>query len=209
MLAVGVVAASASPPTPWFTSQVRPLPAGFAPAAKSRPKVVPREVIVRFKAGAGKTARASVLRSEAATVKKPSLLPNTFLVQAPAGESVQETVEELEQHPEVLYAEPNRLYDLSWDRTTEQKHSGAWSVTDSPGAPYPANDNSTLTRVAPLNLSGQDGCDVNYWLRLETEPGFDVLWLETSPDGVTWTPVAGWSGSTGGQFFELEDRPVG
>ena len=205
MLAVGVVAASASPPTPGFASQVRPLRAGFAPAANTRPKIVPGEVIVRFRAGAGKAVREAVLRHEAATVKKPSLLPNTFLVRAPAGASVQETVRQLQQHAEVMYAEPNRLYDLSWDRTTEQKHSGTWSVTDSPGTLYPANDNSTLTRVAPLNLSNQDGCDVNYWLRLETELDFDFLWLETSPNGVTWTPITGWSGSTGGQFFEFED----
>jgi subtilisin family serine protease len=93
----------------------------------------------------------------------------------------------------------------TWARTMEASHSGSWSVTDSPGALYPNGANSTLTRVGTVNLSGRDGCDVEYWLRLASELGFDFLRIETSLDGVNWTQHIQWSGSTGGQFFEFDD----
>jgi subtilisin family serine protease len=93
----------------------------------------------------------------------------------------------------------------TWARTTEHKHSGSWSATDSPGASYSNDTDSTLTRVGTLDLSGGEGCGVEYRLRLETEPDFDFLWLETSVDGVNWTEHVGWSGSTGGEFEELVD----
>jgi subtilisin family serine protease len=93
----------------------------------------------------------------------------------------------------------------TWARTTEEKHSGSWSATDSPGVRYANNTNSTLTRVGTLDLSGRQGCDVEYRLRLATEPDFDFLLLETSLDGIDWTNHVGWSGSTGGEFEELVD----
>jgi subtilisin family serine protease len=94
----------------------------------------------------------------------------------------------------------------SWARTMEvPPHSGSWSVTDSPNALYPNSANSSLTRVGTINLSGRDGCDVEYWLRLASEIGFDFLRLETSLDGVNWTQHIQWSGSTGGAFFEFDD----
>jgi subtilisin family serine protease len=94
----------------------------------------------------------------------------------------------------------------TWARTTEQKHSGSWSVTDSPGASYQPSSNTTLTRGAPLDLSGKEGCDVHYALRLDTELEADVIWLETSTDGgVTWSKSGGWTGSTRGDFASVED----
>lgn len=93
----------------------------------------------------------------------------------------------------------------TWARTSEQKHSGSWSATDSPGAPYADDTDSTLTRAGTLDLSGRAGCNVGYRLRLSTEPEFDFLWLETSLDGVNWTDHVGWSGSSGGEFVELVD----
>jgi subtilisin family serine protease len=199
MLVGGISSAGTAP------QGVTSLTTTIAPAADARPDFVASEVVVRFKPTVGKKARVAITRAEGATLKDELLLPGTVVLRLPRGEPVPAAVAKLERHPEVLYAEPNRLYDLSWERTTEQKHTGAWSVTDSPGTFYPSDNNSTLTRAFPLNLSGQDGCNVDYWLRLETEYDFDFLWLETSPDGVTWTPVSGWSGSTGGQFFELMD----
>ena len=94
----------------------------------------------------------------------------------------------------------------AWARTTEQKHSGGWSVTDSPGGPYPPSANTMLTRDARLDLSGKQGCDVQYSLRLETELEADVIWLEASADGgVTWSKSGGWTGTTRGEFVPLED----
>jgi thermitase len=94
----------------------------------------------------------------------------------------------------------------AWDRTTEQKHSGGWSATDSPDGPYLSSSDARLTRDASFDLTGKDGCDVHYWLRLETQLNADVLWLETSTDGgETWKEAGGWTGSTNGQFVSLDD----
>jgi subtilisin family serine protease len=93
----------------------------------------------------------------------------------------------------------------TWARTTEQKHSGSWSVTDSPGAPYADDSDSTLRRVATLDFSGRQGCGVEYRLRLATELDFDFLSLETSLNGSGWTEDASWSGSTEEEFVEFVD----
>jgi subtilisin family serine protease len=93
----------------------------------------------------------------------------------------------------------------TWARTTERKHSGSWSATDSPGAPYADDSDSTLRRVATLDFSGREGCAVEYRLRLATEPDFDFLSLETSLNGSNWTDDVSWSGSTEDEFVELAD----
>ena len=200
LLLGGVLASGASSQT---GPQITSAPATIASFAK-KPSSVADELIVRFKAGIDHAARASVLRSAGARVERELLLPGAVVVRLPAGRGLQPAIESLERHSDVLYAEPNRLHELSWERTTEQKHAGTWSVTDSPGALYPNNANTTLTRVLPVSFAGQDGCDVGYWLRLEAEFGFDGLLLETSTDAVNWDVVDGWTGSTTGQFFDFD-----
>jgi hypothetical protein len=81
----------------------------------------------------------------------------------------------------------------------------AASVTDSPDGPYPPLADTWLTRNDPLDLTGKEGCDVHYWLRLETELNADAIWLETSTDGTPWTVAGGWTGTTQGQFVAVED----
>src|SRR4029453_5540839 len=137
------------------------------------------------------------------------LLPGAVLVRLPAAQQRQTAIAKLERHSEVLYAEPNRLQKLSWERTTEQKHGGSWSVADSPGGLYPNDSNTTRTRVSPFGFGGREGCGGGYWLRLETEFGYDILWLETSTDGINWTDVDGWTGSTDGAFFDFDTHLSG
>jgi subtilisin family serine protease len=93
----------------------------------------------------------------------------------------------------------------AWAKTTESEHAGDQSATDSPNALYENDSDTTLTRVGAMNLTGHDGCDVDYWLQLDTEEDADEFRLEGSVDGTNWVAIAGWSGSTGGDFFELED----
>jgi subtilisin family serine protease len=88
-----------------------------------------------------------------------------------------------------------------WQRTSEAAASGSFSVTDSPGGPYPPNSNNSLRTLGRVNLSGE-GCGVSYKLRLDSA-ALDGLLIETSPDGTTWTVQDGWSGSTGGAFDAL------
>jgi subtilisin family serine protease len=92
----------------------------------------------------------------------------------------------------------------TWAKTTESVHTGSQSATDSPNAAYQNDSDTTLTRVGAIDLTGRTGCDVDYWLQLAVEEDADVLWLEGSADGVVWSRIAGWTGTTAGKFVELE-----
>jgi subtilisin family serine protease len=43
-------------------------------------------------------------------------------------------------------------------------------------------------------------------MELDTESGFDYLYVETSPDGVNWTVQSARSGTTNGSFFPFESN---
>jgi subtilisin family serine protease len=89
----------------------------------------------------------------------------------------------------------------TWARTNERAASGSWSMTDSPGANYANNTDSAVTTAAPYDLTGKQGCYLNYDMRLRTETNFDTLKVETSSDGSTWTTRATWSGTPAGNNF--------
>lgn len=84
----------------------------------------------------------------------------------------------------------------TWDRTTESFASGARSGTDSPGGNYAMDANNWLGTTNPINLTGRQGCQVLYLLRLQTEYGYDFFSVRGSTDGTTFTDVALWTGQT-------------
>jgi subtilisin family serine protease len=47
------------------------------------------------------------------------------------------------------------------------------------------------------------GCKTDHSINLATESNFDFLWVDWSTNGTTFTQANGWTGSTGGQFFDL------
>lgn len=88
--------------------------------------------------------------------------------------------------------------------TTETASSPSYSLTDTPGTLY-ANNRSYRAVSPTCNLTGVQGALLKYNLELASEPGFDKLFVETSPDGVTWTiGAAGLSGTTSGVFHPFE-----
>ncbi len=97
----------------------------------------------------------------------------------------------------------------TWDRTTAYKVSGSFSLTDSPGGNYANNTNSWAATATSVSLAGQQGCRLEYWLRLDVEytsPNkFDALYVEASPDGTNWTTVAGWTGTSLGAFIPMSE----
>jgi subtilisin family serine protease len=93
----------------------------------------------------------------------------------------------------------------SWGRITTVAHGGSFSLSDSPGTTYQNNTDSFVALANPIDMRGQQGCRVQYALRLSTEPSVDHLLLEASTDGATWTAISDSSGSSGGAFFELTD----
>jgi subtilisin family serine protease len=80
---------------------------------------------------------------------------------------------------------------------------GGHSMTESPVGDYGSNQNVSITTENPFNLSGVDGCGVDYALNLDT--GFND-WLRvrtaSSPAG-PFTTQDQWSGSTAGAFKPL------
>jgi subtilisin family serine protease len=97
----------------------------------------------------------------------------------------------------------------TWARTEESKLFGAWSATDSPGAPYADNTENWFQTVNPINLSGRFGCQIAYWMKLQTEGWpYDYFVISGSTNGTTFSDAAIWGGQTIGYpntWFEFED----
>ncbi len=76
-------------------------------------EIVPNQVIVRFAAGTTRAERSSAVRAQGATVAESLALPRTQLVELPEGTSVEEAITAFEDDPDVAYAEPNYVYEIS------------------------------------------------------------------------------------------------
>ena len=74
----------------------------------------------------------------------------------------------------------------TWARTNESAATGDYSLTDSPGANYQRTTESWAQRVAPVDLSGKDGCKFSYTVRQEggdlPRRNYVKLAAETSAD---------------------------
>jgi subtilisin family serine protease len=95
----------------------------------------------------------------------------------------------------------------AWQRTGEASNSGAFSMSDSPGAQYPNKANITIRNNVALNLTGRVGCGVDYALELLVRDfdsagnPLDFLATERAPSsGGPWTNDGVYAGSTGGDF---------
>ena len=80
-------------------------------AARSEERVS-RQLIVRFRPGAGAAARAEAHAGIAARTIRDLLLPRTQLVRVRAGLSLDDAIAAYERDPRVLYAEPNVIWHL-------------------------------------------------------------------------------------------------
>ena len=86
----------------------------------------------------------------------------------------------------------------SWGRQC----SGANCVlTDSSGN-YRNNTSSWARTASPTSLSAMEDCRLQYLMYIDTRPE-DVVHVETSTNGTSWSEVAAWSGLNGGwQWFD-------
>jgi subtilisin family serine protease len=80
-------------------------------------------------------------------------------------------------------------------------------ASDSPFGSYAPSANTWMRPSSALNLTGLRGCTVGFWLKLDTEVGYDPLFFEATTDASTWTPLARWWGSTGG--WQWVEEPLG
>ena len=91
--------------------------------------------------------------------------------------------------------------DKIWNRKTEVRTSGTFSLADSPTGNYNNNTQTSIRRMNKFSLAGRRGCRLFYDMRLATEAGFDVFQIHAGLTTVApGTFVDGWSGSTGGVF---------
>ena len=89
--------------------------------------------------------------------------------------------------------------DKLWNRKSGVRKSGTFSLSDSPTGNYNNNTQTSIRRMTKFSLVGRRGCRLFYNMRLATEAGFDVFFINA---GLNFNPpvVDGWSGSTGGVF---------
>src|SRR3954447_3754735 len=68
---------------------------------------VPGEVVVRYRDGTSASERTQARSEQAATLERKLPLKNTELLKLEPGDSVRQTANDLEDQPDVVYAEPN------------------------------------------------------------------------------------------------------
>src|SRR5688572_26321569 len=88
------------------------LPPGTSALQGPAPEFVPGELLVRFRPGVGAARRAAVRADGDARLRRSLSLPGLELLRLAPGEPVRAAAAEFEGDPDVLYAEPNFLYEL-------------------------------------------------------------------------------------------------
>lgn len=91
----------------------------------------------------------------------------------------------------------------TWDVTKELCNTPDYSLTDSPGGPY-ADSTDNWAYTPAIDLSGKVGCKLLYEMELSVDLG-DAIWIEASTDLTNWNPLAGWYGTTLGEFLSFEE----
>ncbi len=80
---------------------------------------------------------------------------------------------------------------------------GGAALSDSPGGPYTAFASTAVTS-APFSLAGGVGCRLSMRLRIATAAG-DGMIADASSNGVDWTPLGSYTGSSDGRFRRVSE----
>jgi len=65
----------------------------------------------------------------------------------------------------------------NWSLTTEASRSPTHSYTDSPGGNYQNNADTWIRTSSPIDLTGREGCVLEYYMRLHTISWYDVSYI--------------------------------
>jgi subtilisin family serine protease len=90
-----------------------------------------------------------------------------------------------------------------WARTTALHTSGSFSITDSPGGNYAANQNNWIRNVTGLNFTGGIGCKVTAPFHLNSEFQVDFLNIDstrTPANLASWVNRDSWTGNGDAQI---------
>lgn len=96
----------------------------------------------------------------------------------------------------------------NWARTTEKARSGQASWTDSPGANYVSNTNSSLELDGRLNLLGSNTIrpEIVFWSSWDLNTG-DRIFVELSTDRTNWSALRTGPGDTTDWLEEATSEP--
>jgi hypothetical protein len=79
-----------------------------------------------------------------------------------------------------------------WNYQTGVSFQGTRSIAESPSGNYGSSSTRTLTYQGPIiNLTGATGAYISFWVRHRAENFRDLLNVEVSTNGTTWTPIVG------------------
>lgn len=67
-----------------------------------------------------------------------------------------------------------------WNYSSTSAYSGSRSLTESPAGNYGNSSTLNLTSLSTLNLSGATAAFLSFWVRYNTEPGFDRFIIQAS-----------------------------
>jgi len=86
----------------------------------------------------------------------------------------------------------NKWTSNQWNTTTQQYHSPASSIADSPVGEYDDNENNQITLTQPIDLDGAVYASLNFWAKWDIEAGYDyVQVLISNNNGQSWTAMNG------------------
>jgi hypothetical protein len=86
----------------------------------------------------------------------------------------------------------NKWSSSKWNTTTQQYHSPARSIADSPVGEYDDNENNIITLVEPIDLTDRVYASLSFWAKWDIEAGYDyVQVLISDNNGSTWTALQG------------------
>ncbi|MDP9067817.1 MAG: S8 family serine peptidase [Actinomycetota bacterium] len=89
-----------------------------------------------------------------------------------------------------------------WTRSVD---SVGGFLTDSPGIDYLNDTDSWAMTTNSFSLGGLSDCKLAYSLRLAIERSNDILFVEASRDGSSWSRISAWSGSSDGAWQRISD----
>jgi len=83
--------------------------------------------------------------------------------------------------------------EAPWGLSTSLSHSATHSLSESPSGSYSNNLEITST-LYPFNLLLDTTATLSFWIRHNTESGYDYLYLEITSNGTDWTELDNFDG---------------